>query len=279
MICTRAVVAAGFILVLGCLEPASTLAQVSGPQGQIPPQFSTSPAPQFSTGIAPFGQEPAPPTGSLGDVAPTPTVAAGAGWNTQVEAAPQAPAGSLDARMLQTVGKINAYFNGIVNLQGRFIQTDPDKKQSKGKFYVQRPGLLRFDYAPPSKMRIVADGRYLSIENHDLKTIDKYPLEATPFRMLLRTDVDLVRDARLLNYTERDGYVVLSIEDRSGESAGQLQLVFVLTEGTPGVDLREWIITDPQGLNTRIQLADMERGKEVASDFFAAATLGVSTRQ
>lgn len=265
MTCMRVVAAAGLVLALGVLCP---------PLAPALAQDATQPVPQFSTGAAP---QFAPAQGAFGAPAPAEQPqedsAAGTGWETQVDAAPSAA--QLDARLQRVIDMANAYFNGIVSLQGRFVQIDPDQKRSKGRFYVQRPGLLRFDYAPPSKMRIVADGRFLSIENHDLKTIDKYPLESTPFRMLLRQDVDLRRDARILNYAERDGLVALTIEDRSGESAGQLQLVFALTEEAPGVELKEWIITDPQGLTTRVQLAELERGKEIARDFFAAATIGL----
>ena len=56
--------------------------------------------------------------------------------------------------------RINAYFNGITNLQGNFEQIESNNKHTKGRFYVQRPGKLRFDYDPPSSLRIVADGNF-----------------------------------------------------------------------------------------------------------------------
>ncbi len=91
--------------------------------------------------------------------------------------------------------RINAYFNGIINLQGSFEQVDSNNKRTTGRFYVQRPGKIRFDYAPPSALRIVADGHSLAIEDSDLKTVEKYPIKSTPFRLLLAERVDLGRDA------------------------------------------------------------------------------------
>ena len=44
----------------------------------------------------------------------------------------------------------------------------------------------------------MADGHFLAIEDSSLKTIEKYPLESTPFRLLLGDGVDLARDARIV---------------------------------------------------------------------------------
>lgn len=261
----------GLMLVFGLSLPALSQQQPVPPDRQLqapgdqPPQFKQEKAPQFSTGALPqlaAPEEPANPVGS--------------GWKTEIDAS-ALPSPTYEGRAREIIHKVNAYFNNIVNLQGRFVQVDPNQKKSKGRFYVRRPGLLRFDYAPPSKMRIVADGRYLSIENHDLKTIDKYPLDSTPFRMVLRPNVNLMRDANIVDYYERDGDVTITIEDKTGESPGSLQLTFALTEEEPGLEIKEWVITDPQGLDTRISLAQLVKGKEVSRDFFASATIGIRT--
>src|SRR4029078_8861561 len=96
------------------------------------------------------------------------------------------------------VQRINAYFNGITNLQGNFEQIDSNNKHTGGRFYVQRPGQVRSAQPPPSTLRLVADGHFLAIEDSSLKTIEKYPLESTPFRLLLGDGVDLARDARIV---------------------------------------------------------------------------------
>src|SRR5690606_2064724 len=146
----------------------------------------------------------------------------GFGWSTQVT--PPAPgtapatATDLTPEQLEIVRKINDYFNGITFLQGRFHQINADGTTTKGKFYVRRPGRLRFDYAAPSKLRIVADGKNLSIEDHDLKTIDTFPLESTPFRLLLGKDVNLARDARIAAIAQQDDYVALVMQDRKEDA-------------------------------------------------------------
>ena len=83
------------------------------------------------------------------------------------------------------------------------MQTSADNKRMKGKFYVKRPGRFRFDYARPSRQIVVSDGHYLAIQDLDLNNEDRVALDETPFRLLLRTDVDLVRDARIMECRNR----------------------------------------------------------------------------
>ncbi len=206
----------------------------------------------------------------------------GSGWTTEVApsapASPGAPAAepgvaALSAEQADLVQRISAYFNALEHLQGTFIQINPNNETTAGKFYVRRPGRLRFDYAAPSKMRIVADGRYLSIEDHDLKTVDQYPLDATPFGLLLSENVDLIRDAIIVDISRSSDIASLTVEDKSDGSRGRLQLFFTV----PEIELKEWVITDPQGLDTRIQLANLVKGKELKVEFFKSSALDFET--
>ena len=192
----------------------------------------------------------------------------GAGWDAAVEAAP-APTPLIGEQQDAAVQRINAYFNGITNLQGNFEQIDSNNKHTGGRFYVQRPGKLRFDYAPPSTLRLVADGHFLAIEDSSLKTIEKYPLESTPFRLLLGDGVDLARDARIVGVEGDDGSLALTLEDRGGQAAGQIKLYF---DTEPQMKLKQWVITDAQGLATTVTINDMVPGRKVAADFFTSTT-------
>ena len=188
----------------------------------------------------------------------------GASWDSAVEAAP-APTPLIGEAQTQAVQRVNAYFNAITNLQGNFEQVDSGGKHTTGRFYVQRPGKLRFDYAPPSALRIVADGNSLAIEDSDLKTVEKYPLKSTPFRLLLADAVDLDRDARIVGVERDEGSLAITLEDKSGDAAGQIKLVF---DTSSELKLKEWVIIDAQGLATTVTLNDVEPGRKVAADFF-----------
>ncbi len=190
----------------------------------------------------------------------------GAGWDAAIEAAP-APTPLIGEQQAQAVQRINAYFNGITNLQGHFEQVDAQGKSTAGRFYVQRPGKLRFDYAPPSALRVVADGHFLAIEDSDLKTVEKYPLESTPFRLLLGDAVDLARDARIVGVESQEGMLTIALEDKTGDAAGQIKLLF---DTSSDLQLKQWVITDAQGLATKVTLDNVVTGRKVAADFFTS---------
>lgn len=212
---------------------------------------------------------------------------ASSGWRTDTEPATPAtpqqgrqggqgedtgaakPPISLTAEQISLLARINEYLNTLVNVEGRFVQTDHRNEETKGRFYVRRPGRLRFDYSAPSKLRIVSDGEYLSVEDHDLKTVDKFPLDATPIQLLLGKDVNLTRDAIILDMKQDENAVVVTLRDRSGTAAGHLQLFF----RRPEIELYEWVITDAQGLDTRVQLANLHKGEEKPDAFFAASDI------
>jgi outer membrane lipoprotein-sorting protein len=235
----------------------ATPTPVTTPQGLTEPEDQLRPSLGDETGATG-----APPPDEI-----TPTaIDEGAGWEAAVEAA-QAATPLIGEAQAKAVERINGYFNGITNLQGSFEQVDATGKRTTGRFYVQRPGKIRFDYAPPSALRIVADGSSLAIEDADLRTVEKYPIQSTPFRLLLADAVDLARDARIAGVESEEGTLSISLEDKSGDAAGTIRLVF---ESGAELELKQWMITDAQGLTTRVTVTDIVSGRKVASDFFTA---------
>jgi len=250
----------------------STVQKTPSSRGTIAPQDALRPTQDLQDGAGPATQlydaavpEPGDAAQAPGEINPS-AGDEGAGWDAAVEAAP-GPTPLIGEEQTAAVQRINAYFNGITNLQGSFEQIDSNNKHTKGRFYVQRPGKLRFDYASPSTLRVVADGHFLAIEDSDLKTIEKYPLESTPFRLLLSDGVDLSRDARIVGVERQEGSLAVTLEDKSGDTTGQIKLNF---DTEPGLKLKQWVITDAQGLATSVMINDVVPGRKVAADFFNA---------
>lgn len=242
-------------------QGSSTVTKTPGaaPQPAPAPQAAPAPAPQQA---APAAQAPAPeaaPAAGQQAAAPQPNPL-GAGWSPKFgTGTPESSGFTGSPEQMAVIDKINAYFNNMSNLEGSFLQTDADEKRKKGKFFIERPGKLRFDYSLPSKQKIISDGKYLAIEDHDLNTTDRYPLDSTPFRLLLTKNVDLIRDARIISLDTGNDVVVITVEDKQSDTGGQIRLFFE----APELKLKEWIISDPQGLNTRIQVADVTLNKAV----------------
>jgi outer membrane lipoprotein-sorting protein len=214
---------------------------------------------------------PAPDAGAPAATAPPATAPAdsatavgnGAGWNAEVAT----PGGGivLDDAQTQLVQKVSDYFNSLGDLKGTFVQTTADNKRMKGKFMVKRPGRFRFDYALPSKQIIISDGEYLAIQDLDLNNEDRVALDQTPFRLLLRKNVDLIRDAKIVEVQQADDTLTLALQDRSPDAPGRIKL-FLST--TPELELKQWVTTDAQGLDTRVEVSELTKNETLDASLF-----------
>ena len=188
----------------------------------------------------------------------------GGEFKTKVESAPAVSGITLDAKQVEAVKLVTGYFNDLKNLKGNFVQTSPDKKE-RGKFFVKRPGRLRFDYNLPSKQLIVSDGEYVAIQDLDLGTDDRILLEQTPFRLLLRKDVDLIRDARILDVQEADDLIIVTMQDKSPDAPGRIKLFM---SRAPQLELKEWVTSDSQGKDTRVEVSNLVKSEEIDPGLF-----------
>ena len=50
------------------------------------------------------------------------------------------------------VDKVSAYLTNMQQLVGNFVQIGPDGSRVRGEFYIQKPGKVRFEYEPPSRI-------------------------------------------------------------------------------------------------------------------------------
>lgn len=203
---------------------------------------------------------------------PPNAVGAGAQWNASVIKNEPTSGIALDEKQTELVKKVSGYFNDFDNIKGAFVQTGGDNKRMKGKFYVRRPGRFRFDYALPSKQVIISDGQYLAIQDLDLNNEDRIALDQTPFRLLLRKDVDLLRDARINDVQQADDIIIVNLQDKDPDAPGQIKL-FLAT--SPAIELKEWVTRDAQGLDTRVEVSDIVRGEEIDVSLFKIHPVGL----
>jgi outer membrane lipoprotein-sorting protein len=166
---------------------------------------------------------------------------------------------------LAAVQKANTYFNSATTMSGDFVQIGPDGKRSEGKIFVQRPGRLRFEYAAPSTLEIVADG--LSVAVHDRKTATKdiYFISQTPLKFLLKDQVDLSRDVKVIDVKSEPEAVTILIEDKATfGGTSQIKLVFDPAKFT----LKQWQVIDPQGYETLVSLFNIDLSKKPDPNLF-----------
>jgi outer membrane lipoprotein-sorting protein len=103
------------------------------------------------------------------------------------------------------------------------------------------------------------------IQDLDLNTDDRWGLDQTPFRIVLRKDVDLMRDAKILEVGEIDDRYYVTLMDKSPDTRGRLKMLFLKQ---PAVELKEWITTDTQNQDTKVELTEFVRAEKLDDALF-----------
>jgi outer membrane lipoprotein-sorting protein len=150
--------------------------------------------------------------------------------------------------------KVNRALNGMTTLIGDFIQISADGRRRAGKLYVMRPGKLRFDYSPPSQIEIISDGANVAVIDKKVPQQDVYGINQTPLKFLVSDKIDVAKDTKLVSVKRDKDEVILDIEDKNTVAGtSRIRIHF----NGESFALKRWIITDPQGVPTTIQLANL----------------------
>ena len=157
-----------------------------------------------------------------------------------------------------------AYLSNMKTLVGDFVQVGPDGRRTEGQFYVQKPGKVRFEYTPPSRVDVIADGQSVVVRDRMRATQDVYPLSQTPLRFLVADRVDLARDTHLVSVGADDQFVTVVIEEQQVVGTNRLMLKF----GTKDLKLRQWTVTDPQGYDTTVAVYNLDTSKKLDPALF-----------
>lgn len=163
-----------------------------------------------------------------------------------------------------TAQKIADHFSSVRSMTGEFVQFGPRGEQTGGKFYLQRPGKIRFNYDGSSNFQVIADGQSVVILNKKMRTSDLYPLSKTPLKLLLSERIDLSGD-KVRSVKEEDDLTTIQLADKSVFGNSTITMMF----DPKTYELRQWTITDAQGKDTTVMIFNVKEGVNFAADTFA----------
>lgn len=159
--------------------------------------------------------------------------------------------------------KIADYFSQVRTMAGEFVQFGPQGQQTAGKFYLERPGKIRFNYEPPSAYRVVSDGKSIVIFNTKLHTNDLYSLSATPLKLLLADHIDL-SGGQVADVSQEKDLTTITMSDKSVFGNAKITMMF----DPQTYDLRQWTVTDAQGKDTTVMIFNVQSGVKLDPALF-----------
>ncbi|CCV04499.1 conserved exported hypothetical protein [Mesorhizobium metallidurans STM 2683] len=171
---------------------------------------------------------------------------------------------SAQAAVPATAQKIADRFSSVKSMSGEFVQFGPKGEQTGGKFFLERPGKIRFNYDGASNFRVISDGQSVVILNKRLNTSDLYPLSKTPLKLLLDNRIDL-SGGRVKSVKEENDLTTIQLADKSVFGNSKITMMF----DPKSYELRQWTITDAQGKDTTVMIFNVKEGVSFAADTFA----------
>ena len=182
-----------------------------------------------------------------------------------VTALPAAAQSGLSAPDRATLAQAQGYLQALTSAQGTFVETGAGGQRRQGRFYLQRPGKMRFEYTDPAGLLVVSDGDNVKRYDPRLNVFRQVPLGATPLSTFLARNVRLDQGVRIDRVTRmQSGAFAITARDQRRPNEGSVILAFA---GNP-MRLQEWTITDAQGARTRTQLTTLAPAPNLAASLF-----------
>lgn len=163
----------------------------------------------------------------------------------------------------KAVKRISKHFSGVPSMMGEFIQFGPNGEQTGGRFFLKRPGKIRFDYEKPSPILVKADGKTVAIHNRKLRTWDYAPLSKTPLRLLLSNRID-INDKAIKGVKREPDLTTVYMANKSVFGNAKITLMF----DPKSYELRQWTITDDQGKDTSVMIFNVKNNVKLRDRIF-----------
>lgn len=180
-------------------------------------------------------------------------------------AAPGNASPATDLRAVET------HLSQTQSLVSGFTQTDGKGRQLSGTLSLKRPGRIRFEYGRGANMLLVGNGKTLNFIDYEVGQKSSWPVAKSPLAVLLSSNPELGRIARVVPSND-PRVVVVRARDARRPEFGTIVLAFTRSAGSPaGLKLEGWTAIDAQNKTTKVRLSGQRYNVAVAESAFTFA--------
>ena len=157
------------------------------------------------------------------------------------------------------VDKVSAYLSRVHIMSGAFVQIGADGRRSSGNFYVQKPGKVRFEYdaAEPDRhhRRRLVGGRARPPAGDPGSLSAVADAAAFPAGRQASTCCATPTSPSV---TADELFVSIVVEEKQALiGTSRLMMMF----DAKSLELRQWVVTDPQGFDTTIAVSNLDSNR------------------
>jgi outer membrane lipoprotein-sorting protein len=189
------------------------------------------------------------------------SIAADVAWG-QSRSTPTAPA-PLTERDRADIAAAEAWLNRLSSVRARFLQIAQNGAAAEGTAWIVRPGRMRFEYDDEPLLLVASHGQFFYFDKA-LRQPSVVSVGSTPLGLLLRENVRLSGDITVSRVERGGGLFRITLHRTGAAAEGRLTLVF----SENPVELKQWVVVDAQGRETRVSLYQPEYGARYANLLF-----------
>ncbi len=170
-----------------------------------------------------------------------------------------------DEAQAADIARIEAYLSGIASLVSDFTQTSSDGSVGSGKFFLKRPGKMRWQYNPPTPILLISNGKRVTYYDPGLDQVTYIGADEVLAGFLASPTIQLTSDTtRITHLSKENGVMSVTIIQRKKPDDGSLTLEF--TESP--LAIARIIGVDATGNETHVTLEKLQFGPVLDDKLF-----------
>lgn len=163
-----------------------------------------------------------------------------------------------------TIDRVQQYLSDLSSVVSDFTQVAPDGTLTSGKFYLKRPGKMRWQYNPPTPILMVSNGSELVYYDYELEQVSHIPLDSTLIGFLAQDKIRFDGKVGIISFSENAGAIRIELTQIKKPDEGRLMLEF---SDSP-LTIRSMVVTDSTNQVTTVSLNNAHFGIKLDPELF-----------
>lgn len=160
------------------------------------------------------------------------------------------------AQSAENINKIETYLNNIKSMEATFVQMSSNGGTAEGRLFIEKPNKIRMEYADPTNVLIVGDGKYIVYNDTELGQVTHIDYDDIPATLILANDIKIDgKKIKVSDFYQDSGSTTVTLDYVNKGDIGPITLVF---SNNP-MELKQWKIVDPQSVEVTVSLYDTKK--------------------
>jgi outer membrane lipoprotein-sorting protein len=164
----------------------------------------------------------------------------------------------------KTIHRIEDYLTGLSTIVSDFTQVAPNGDLTSGKFFLKRPGKMRWQYNPPTPILMVSSGSELVYYDYELEQVSHIPLDQTLIGFLATNPIRFSGTVGITEFSQKNDVIRIGLAQLDKPNDGELTLEF----SDAPLLLRNMVIRDATGQITTVSLNHARFGIALDPELF-----------